>query len=87
MRGAAESLQLQEHLGPGGVGDAAHSRSTGEGSAGAGAQERSGAGGAEVAEQPGALQTDGLTDGLTVADRSLWLDEARRASAGLSSII
>lgn len=30
MRGAAESLQLQKHFCPGGVGNATHSRSAGE---------------------------------------------------------
>ncbi|TNN76559.1 hypothetical protein EYF80_013209 [Liparis tanakae] len=39
LRGAAERLQLQEHFGPGGVGDATHSRCTG---AGSGALQRTG---------------------------------------------
>lgn len=46
MRGAAESLQLQKHFCPGGVGDATHSRPAGEGAQVCGGHDRGEVGGA-----------------------------------------
>ena len=73
LRGAAESLQLQEHFSPGGVGDTTHSSSTGEGAGRWSSQGR----GEEVSERPGTLRTVGA--------RFLYLDKARRSSARLLS--
>lgn len=49
LRGAAESLQLQKHFSPGGVGDATHSKYKSAGDGAGGSVERTGAGGEEAA--------------------------------------